>query len=100
MSDTPKHTPGPWMVYTANDEARPYILQDDSRRPSKVIAVVFDDDERTRHNNARLLAAAPDLYAALTDALQVIIDLTPHTLTADTILAIRRALDKAMPERD
>jgi hypothetical protein len=59
------HTPGPWIVHIADDKAHPYILQDDQRRPSKVIAIVFDDNHTTCPANAALLAAAPDLLAAL-----------------------------------
>mgnify|MGYP001098278157 CR=1 FL=1 len=59
------HTPGPWMVHITDDQAHPHILQDDQRRPSKVIAIVFDDDHTTRPANAALLAAAPELLLAL-----------------------------------
>jgi hypothetical protein len=61
-----QHTPGPWEVYTnTSDPQHPYILQSDSQRPSKVIAILFDDDPHTRPHNAAVLAAAPDLLDAL-----------------------------------
>jgi hypothetical protein len=60
MSDTTKHTPGPWRTHGDN-----WIEVDDNL----VIARVenLNDHDRVRANQ-RLIAAAPDLLAALQKA--------------------------------
>lgn len=50
------HTPGPWAVDYETSEVGPLVW---SKKPEKQIAQAFDGP------NARLLAAAPDLLAAL-----------------------------------
>jgi hypothetical protein len=73
---TDTHTPGPWQIQLWNDSSRP------SRRDTPVITTgkdaigelfnLWDEDgedrEAERLANARLIAAAPDLLAALKDA--------------------------------
>jgi len=69
------HTPGPW--YLKDDGG---VLQvSDSREHTKASAVVhwcgfnFGDKRRTvKRANARLIAAAPDLLAALEDFIDLI----------------------------
>jgi hypothetical protein len=70
---THTHTPGPWQIQFWNDSSRP------SRRDTPVITTgkdaigelynLWDEDgedrEAERLANARLIAAAPDLLAAL-----------------------------------
>lgn len=68
MSES-KHTPGPWM----QDEDRPYdILLDDraGENVTPLVACVFADntDEAQWQADARLIAAAPEMYEALLHA--------------------------------
>lgn len=86
------HTPGPWIVYTANGQhdEHPFILQDDGNRPSFVIAIVKGNVK----GNAPLIAAAPDLLWALAD-LVFAHDQNPSMLTEEEWNAARKALKKA-----
>lgn len=60
----PAHTPGPWL---RGNPSRSHILQDNSGR--SLIAVVstwtMSDRADEAEANARLIAAAPDMLAAL-----------------------------------
>jgi hypothetical protein len=56
-----KHTPGPWKV-VGTEIWGPHVRLADGRG-------AYDEKDRQRRNaNARLIAAAPDLLAALEDA--------------------------------
>ena len=62
---TPKHTPGPWYCTSENDSVTGQV----STKPVGYgsygdIALTFGDDAKA---NARLIAAAPDLLAALNE---------------------------------
>lgn len=61
-----KHTPGPWRVYEGGSEG-PRILPNtgDKKEDLKYIARVDGRDFPTDLANAKLIAAAPDLLAAL-----------------------------------
>jgi len=59
MSDT-QHTPGPWRVEATAYRNQPHIVNEDG-------AFVADTDA----HNARLIAAAPELLAALEACLAV-----------------------------
>jgi len=67
-------SPGPWTLEPASD--RPYIMADDTTIAktyrtsiSKLGIVDIPGDA-----NARLIAAAPDLYAALNSLLKTVVD--------------------------
>lgn len=55
-----KHTPGPWRWRTTAEGKR--FLRGSSEVP---IAVLITRDSRPKEANARLIAAAPDMLAAL-----------------------------------
>ncbi len=59
------HTPGPWHNVDAGTDLPLYICSDKSRRHSTELACLYGRDEETTAANARLIAAAPDLLAAL-----------------------------------
>jgi len=97
-----RHTPGPWFVFKGDSETdRPGINSED---PSFSIVVYGTDDDdagvngRTveeRDANARLLAAAPDLLAALRDLINEFggsVSVSPESPRA---IAARAALAKA-----
>lgn len=73
----PKFTPGPWhygMAKIKIDDEYDYCIKAVIDGSSYVISEAFGRvSERTRPNaeaNARLIAAAPELYEALEDALK------------------------------
>lgn len=75
MTQTTKHTPGPWV----NDDGLVYGQETRERfQPSPSIDI-FDakewpaELEREAHANARLIAAAPELLVALNDTLAYIV---------------------------
>ena len=87
-----KHTPAPWEAcnvgdYSDYDGLCRVILGDDLR-----IAVVLGDHDESEAN-ARLIAAAPDLLAALEATRIVLAEHEPHPLPvlAQVLAAIARA---------
>lgn len=58
-----KHTPGPWKA----DIAAPFMIRDCFRRPVAECAIYLGPD--IEEANARLIAAAPELLAALCEML-------------------------------
>ena len=98
-----KHTPGPWTLesvgsafYVASDNGRPDAVNTDI---AKVYRADTADEEALA--DATLIAAAPDLLAALRLALAQIEDLDACTdaeecsLQPDTMQAIWGAIAKA-----
>ena len=67
---TRRHTSGPWIVWSEENEARTkwsvcrHVGDLDSEE-HLCVATVKGDDEDTARVNARLIAAAPDLLDAL-----------------------------------
>lgn len=61
---TRTHTPGPWHI---TDEGSQIVIQTFAPHPIGTLARVYRTDKRA-HSDARLIAAAPDLLAALEDA--------------------------------
>ena len=55
------HTQGPWKV---TDEGSQIVIQTFAPHPTGTLARVYRTDKRA-HADARLIAAAPDLLAAL-----------------------------------
>jgi hypothetical protein len=61
-----KHTPAPWSIERVNGSSRVFIERDGGDFLNKLIAAVMSDNRDEPHMaNARLIAAAPDLLAAL-----------------------------------
>lgn len=101
------HTPGPWAITYAQTSARwPIVCSDDERgiEVAELSGVVaerlgvrwFSDPNAPEiEANARLIAAAPDLLAAL-KALFVAVDGNPGALsTVDAVIAAKAAIAKA-----
>ena len=59
-----QHTPGPWGCIDTSYHAHDYRLTRPDGRPLPLVIVANDHSEQRA--NARLIAAAPDLLAALT----------------------------------
>lgn len=67
-----KHTPGPWKVRTLDDSLGTIDTSDDTTSIAQAFDLSFQDriaGSPERKANARLIAAAPDLLAALEDLL-------------------------------
>jgi uncharacterized membrane protein len=70
---TSEHTPGPWEIGSMYCAVRPSIaaiLRGESPNDGHAICALYG--ERDRPANARLIAAAPDLLAALDVALEFV----------------------------
>ena len=65
-----KHTPGPWHVYEAAPEGCREI-RGSARKVALAVTVGLADDAKDAAN-ARLIAAAPELLAALADCIDVL----------------------------
>lgn len=73
MSET-KHTPGPWVIRPRNNPHEWDVVKFDTSAGDDpwFIAAVFDGAEgRLSADNARLIAAAPDLLEVVSDWLDV-----------------------------
>ena len=68
-----QHTPGPWVVNGA-------AIEQDQDRDAQVIAHVYDERDGIDEwgSNARLIAAAPELLAALREACSYIYATNPE----------------------
>lgn len=73
-----KHTPGPWHINTAGSSSRGepfkiteiYVYAPDTQDDTAICADVIDPvTQEPSEANARLIAAAPDLLAALVNLL-------------------------------
>lgn len=98
-----KYTPGPWVVGPADDTVVTHLGADGQRYTVAEIDGDYNQPETwpVMEANARLIAAAPDLYEALVAAKQHMwIDASSHWTKADfsnwaTIQQINAALEKA-----
>lgn len=92
------HTPGPWHVSTGT----PALDQGDALRISaagvpKIADVIARDVSYNQQAaNARLIAAAPDLLAALRKAYELIEDLQPVVLGESETAHYDRAIHAAI----
>jgi hypothetical protein len=100
-----KHTPGPWHIIEAESQEGYAELVVTSTHN----AVGLDDDvgcfvyggtddlQKVKRANARLIAAAPDLLAALEAALPWMMNISvEHGFAADVLDDMRLAIAKAM----
>lgn len=123
MTDQPKWTPGPWVISTATQGYEACTVHGVERQPTedglgktwvyiRPETLIRDGelhwpDEQEQLANARLIAAAPDLYAALEPLDAVATDRAVNapewrnkdtvgvSLTIGELRAIRAALAKA-----
>ena len=92
------HTPGPWHIYRRRPDdiyrgpAGTFFVVDADQ--SNVADVVINGDRSTTKSNARLIAAAPDLLAAL-KALLAYEDETEGGFMTGDIIKARAAIAKA-----
>lgn len=84
---TQKHTPGPWE-YEVHGRARHMISAPEDRCGGYIIASM-SNEAPCREANARLIAAAPDLLAALVRVAD------PDQEVADWIGDVQAAIAKA-----
>jgi hypothetical protein len=81
MEQQAKHTPGPWMFYAQEGGCDIYVRKSMGKGPL-LAHVVGLGQEREKLDefaaNARLIAAAPDLLAALTEVLEWIRNWSPE----------------------
>lgn len=78
---TSKHTPGPWSV--RNDHGDTVVVS--AERP--FIATVHQGFHATTEANARLIAAAPDLYAVVAAVIKATRDyMPPDGITKDEFI--------------
>lgn len=90
-----QHTPGPWNVFCAANAAftrHPLIVSD----AGEVAKATWAGSEQQTNANARLIAAAPDLLAAL----QMVNRIWSHDQTANLapdspVAIVRAAIAKA-----
>jgi len=94
---TSKHTPGPWEAF-ANGNTRigavTHIHGPQHYRSGYCVAFVQNHGDR-HDADARLIAAAPEMLAALKDALRMLPAFPPHDPNRYRFDAIRDAVAKA-----
>lgn len=115
-----KHTPGPWRLDRSENDATSKHLAELYGLPqstglaivgnvreqaagvrSYTTVAVVNTDAWEAEANARLIAAAPEMYALLDDALRVVVDATPDgplgQAYRDLTVRIGAVLAKAVP---
>jgi hypothetical protein len=115
MSTTPAtHSPGPWKVDIWNySQATPPRKELCIQNKDLRLAVLDWDEgqdnpytvaEQTAQANARLIAAAPDLFAALEDLIPHVLHYVPmphaHADAAKHVAAARAAIARATTPND
>jgi len=85
-----KHTPGPWNNVTYNNESHPTIIG-----PNGDECIALIDGNEDNEANARLIAAAPDLYFACRAALLTLEDDDNYYKYKDVVNTLRQAIAKA-----
>jgi hypothetical protein len=85
-----KWTPGPWMVETGDDGVLSSVFRYEDVEYTGIAYLTLDNHEA----NARLIAAAPDLY----EALDAIIDGISWSMSDNKFGAAKSALAKARGE--
>ena len=93
MNETQKHTPGPWDFMPPLGEGLPAVLSKHVNEGGNFYVAQCNIDA-----DARLIAAAPELLAALTAALGCMVARPAGSRTADEARAfdaIRAAIAKA-----
>jgi hypothetical protein len=96
-------TPGPWTVGSNNpDGSDPYGPIPIKAKWHRIAKLGLDDAPVQDYNseqwaNARLIAAAPDLYEACDLAFELMESL-PHSVMPDQVELVRNALAKARGE--
>lgn len=103
MTDA-KHTPGPWTYGGHLFDSRIMAEEAPSSWSSRTIAVVDHTEDEMGEANAHLIAAAPDLLAACTHALNAL-ERVAHTVDREELDAVvevaaltRAAIAKARGE--
>lgn len=94
MSETAKHTPGPWESWPHNRPPHPreysHGVSAEGEAPCDVADVIaFDGEPGESEANARLIAAAPDLLEACLQATAIL---------AAAAVALKTLLAPAAPE--
>ncbi len=84
------HTPGPWTAVKDTEDKMPWsVFAQDANEGRKLPALVDIED------NARLIAAAPDLLAALSTAVKWLNDLPTYWQPDESMQPLTDALVKA-----
>jgi len=101
QQDKSAHTPGPWHV-RLSDNATPHIehgncMLDEVGELRNRICVMPAEVTQPFNSlaNARLIAAAPDLYEAAEAAMQCIGELPPTQARVEVVQMLQAALSKA-----
>ena len=104
MEQKAAHTPAPWLIeWNAAQGGEGHYITDsnDMGELSRIAAVLFHDDAGETRANARLIAAAPELLAALERAYMALIGYLPahrNGVTDAAIGAASAAITKATGE--
>ena len=105
MEQKAAHTPAPWLIeWNAAQGGEGHYITDsnDMGELSRIAAVLFHDDaDGETRANARLIAAAPELLAALERAYMALIGYLPahrNGVTDAAIGAASAAITKATGE--
>ena len=105
MGQKAAHTPAPWLIeWNAAQGGEGHYITDsnDMGELSRIAAVLFHDDaDGETRANARLIAAAPELLAALETAYMALIGYLPahrNDVTDAAIGAASAAITKATGE--
>lgn len=87
------HTPGPWTAINGTVKAGRFNLCPNVTAGGSAKGLA--DDRKIAHANANLIAAAPDLLAALKDCYDMIVQEFPHGGSLEVARQARAVIAKA-----
>lgn len=96
-----KGTPGPWYCESNSRAIGPLIRDDDDQcfhMIEHVAYVEYQLNEDIQHSNARLIAAAPELLAALIKCVGALEEISYQAWCGEIIDEARAAINKATGE--
>jgi hypothetical protein len=91
------HTPGPWKL---QERCEDLVIESPRMFGTIEVAEVYELDNcplDEANANARLIAAAPDMWQALRDIAELTVDTIPTNVNDIAVAAIARATGKETP---
>ena len=95
------HTPGPWKLREIKDSSSlPRIFVIDNEDFADIAEIYTCIDKNFGPDDARLIAAAPELYEACKEILEAGFDATPEEASQDMVIYAEKRLRAAVAKAE